>query len=174
VPVHLQPGDRADQRLDEPPRMARPSAVVLRAAVVEARDADPGAVGDRQLYEAADIEGASGWQKFRYVTWPSITPVVFFSLVTGVIYGFQFFTQAYVSSITVAGVTTTQAATSVGSPNRSLLFYSVYLWQQGWGNFRMGYASALAWMLFMVTMVCTILLVKTSKRWVHYAGGGFR
>ncbi len=128
----------------------------------------------RQLYEAADIEGATGWQKFRYVTWPSITPVVFFSLVTGVIYGFQFFTQAYVSSITVAGVTTTQAATSVGSPNRSLLFYSVYLWQQGWGNFRMGYASALAWMLFMVTMVCTILLVKTSKRWVHYAGGGFR
>lgn len=128
----------------------------------------------QQLYEAADIEGASGWQKFRFVTFPTITPVIFFSLVTGVIYGFQFFTQAYVTSLTVSGNTTTQAGTAVGAPNQSLMFYSVYLWQQGWANFRMGYASALAWMLFVVTMVCTLLLVKTSKRWVHYAGGGFR
>jgi multiple sugar transport system permease protein len=125
----------------------------------------------RQLYEAADIEGASGWQKFRYVTLPMISPVIFFSVVTGVIYGFQFFTQAYVTSITVSGNATSQAATSVGSPNQSLMFYSVYLWQQGWGNFRMGYASALAWMLFLVTMVCTLILLKTSKRWVHVAGG---
>ncbi len=125
----------------------------------------------RQLYEAADIEGATGWQKFRFVTLPSISPVIFFSLVTGVIYGFQFFTQAYVTSLTVVGSSTTNAATHVGSPNQSLLFYSVYLWQQGWGNFRMGYASALAWMLFLITMVCTLILVKTSKRWVHYAGG---
>ena len=128
----------------------------------------------RQLYEAAEIEGASGWQRFRFVTFPSITPVIFFSVVTGVIYGFQFFTQAYVTSITVSGTTTSQAATSVGSPNQSLLFYSVYLWQAGWGNFRYGYASALAWILFMITMACTLVLVKTSKRWVHYAGGGFR
>jgi multiple sugar transport system permease protein len=128
----------------------------------------------RQLYEAADIEGASGWQKFRHVTLPTISPVIFFNLVTGVIYGFQFFTQAYVASITVSGSTTSQAATSVGDPNRSLMFYSVYLWQQGWGNFRMGYASALAWMLFLITMVCTLVLVRTSRRWVHYAGGGFR
>jgi multiple sugar transport system permease protein len=128
----------------------------------------------RQLYEAADIEGASGWQKFRHVTLPTISPVIFFNVVTGVIYGFQFFTQAYVASITVAGSTTSQAATSVGTPNQSLMFYSVYLWQQGWGNFRFGYASALAWMLFLVTMVCTLILVRTSKRWVHYAGGGFR
>jgi multiple sugar transport system permease protein len=128
----------------------------------------------QQLYEAADIEGATGWQKFRHVTLPTISPVIFFSLVTGVIYGFQFFTQAYVASITVSGSGTTQAATSVGDPNQSLMFYSVYLWQQGWGVFRMGYASALAWMLFMVTMACTLVLVRTSRRWVHYAGGGFR
>jgi len=128
----------------------------------------------RQLYEAADIEGATGWQKFRHVTLPTISPVIFFSLVTGVIYGFQFFTQAYVASITVSGSSTTGAAAAVGSPNQSLMFYSVYLWQQGWGNFRFGYASALAWMLFLVTMVCTLILVKTSSRWVHYAGGGFR
>ena len=128
----------------------------------------------RQLYEAADIEGATGWQKFRHVTLPTISPVIFFSLVTGVIYGFQFFTQAYVASITVSGSSTSGAAAAVGAPNESLMFYSVYLWQQGWGNFRMGYASALAWMLFMVTMACTLVLVRTSKRWVHYAGGGFR
>ena len=128
----------------------------------------------QQLYEAAEIEGATGWQKFRHVTLPTISPVIFFSLVTGVIYGFQFFTQAYVASITVSGSSTSQAATSVGAPNESLMFYSVYLWQQGWGNFRMGYASALAWMMFLVTMVCTLILVKTSRRWVHYAGGGFR
>jgi multiple sugar transport system permease protein len=128
----------------------------------------------QQLYEAADIEGATGWQKFRHVTLPTISPVIFFSLVTGVIYGFQFFTQAYVASITVSGSSTSAAASSVGAPNESLMFYSVYLWQQGWGNFRMGYASALAWMMFLVTMVCTLILVKTSKRWVHYAGGGFR
>jgi multiple sugar transport system permease protein len=128
----------------------------------------------QQLYEAADIEGGTGWQKFRFVTLPMISPVIFFSLVTGVIYGFQFFTQAYVTSLTVAGGGTFQAASNVGSPNESLLFYSVYLWQQGWGHFRMGYASALAWVLFVITMACTLLLVKTSKRWVHYAGGGFK
>lgn len=128
----------------------------------------------RQLYEAADIEGATGWQKFRYVTLPSISPVIFFSVVTGVIYGFQFFTQAYVASIQVAGSSTSSAASSVGAPNQSLMFYSVYLWQQGWGQFRMGYASAMAWMLFLVTMVCTLILVRTSRRWVYYAGGGFR
>jgi multiple sugar transport system permease protein len=128
----------------------------------------------RQLYEAADIEGASGWQKFRFVTLPTISPVIFFSLVTGVIYGFQFFTQAYVTSLTVSGQPSTLAAESVGDPNESLLFYSVYLWQQGWGNFRMGYASALAWVLFLITMACTLILVRTSRRWVHYAGGGFR
>jgi multiple sugar transport system permease protein len=128
----------------------------------------------QQLYEAAAIEGASGWQKFRFVTLPTITPVIFFSLVTGVIYGFQFFTQAYVSSIAVSGSSTNQAAESLGAPNGSLLFYSSYLYQQGWGNFRMGYASAMAWVLFMITMACTIVLVRTSKRWVHYAGGGFR
>lgn len=123
----------------------------------------------RQLYEAADIEGANRWQRFRFVTLPAITPVVFFSLVIGVIDGFQYFTQAYVTSITASGDPT---GGGLGYPQGSLLFYSVYLYQQGFTSFRMGYASALAWVLFLITMVCTLVLIKTSNRWVHYQGGG--
>lgn len=128
----------------------------------------------RQLYEAADIEGATPWQRFRYVTLPSISPVLFFTVVIGVIAGFQYFTHAYVASFAVSGQPTGAAAANIGSPQGSLLFYSLYLYMQGFAFFRMGYASAMAWMLFLITMVCTILLIRTSRRWVHYAGGGFR
>ncbi len=123
----------------------------------------------RHLYEAADIEGGSAWQKFRYVTIPMITPVIFFSLVIGVIQAFQYFTQAYVASTTLGG-----QRSSLGAPQNSLLFYSIYLFQQGFSYFRMGYASALAWVLFIITMLCTLVLIKTSNRWVHYQGGMFK
>ena len=125
----------------------------------------------RQLYEAADIEGASGVQKFRYVTLPMISPVIFFSLVIGVIYGFQFFTEAYVASFAVSGSAQSAAATNVGFPQGSMLFYSLYLYVKGFAEFRMGYASAMAWILFLITMACTVILIRTSKRWVHYQGG---
>ena len=120
----------------------------------------------RQLYEAADIEGASALQKFRHVTLPMITPVIFFSLVIGVIQAFQYFTQAYVASTTLGG-----QRSSLGAPQDSLLFYSIYLYQQGFSYFRMGYASAMAWVLFIITMICTLVFIKTSNRWVHYQGG---
>jgi len=125
----------------------------------------------QQLYEAADIEGAGRWQKFRHVTLPMISPVIFFSLVIGVIQGFQYFTEAYVASAAVAGNAAGAAATNVGSPQGSLMFYSLYLYVQAFARFRMGYASAMAWMLFVVTMVCTVVLIKFSKRWVHNQGG---
>ena len=128
----------------------------------------------RQLYEAADIEGASGWQKFRHVTLPMISPVIFFSAVIGVISSFQLFTQAYVASAAASGASVTDVAGNLGFPNGSMLFYSIYLYQQGFQSFRMGYASAMAWMLFVITMVCTLLMIKGSNRWVHYQGGGFR
>ena len=128
----------------------------------------------RQLYEAADIEGAGGWQKFRNVTLPMISPVIFFSTVIGVIYGFQLFTQAYVASLAASGSSVTDVGNNLGFPNGSMLFYSVYLYQQGFQSFRMGYASAMAWMLFLITMVCTLLMIKGSNRWVHYQGGGFK
>ena len=116
----------------------------------------------RQLYEAADIEGASAWQRFRYITLPMISPVIFFAAVTGVIYGFQYFTEGFVA----AG-----GAQSLGTPQGSLLFYPIWLYQQGFQYFHMGYASALAWMLFLITMLCTVVLIKSSRRWVHYQGG---
>jgi multiple sugar transport system permease protein len=128
----------------------------------------------RQLYEAADIEGANGRQRFRYVTLPMISPVVFFSTVIGIIYGFQLFTQAYIASTAVTGSSVTDVAGNLGSPQNSLLFFSVYLYKQGFQDFRMGYASALAWVLFVITMVCTLAIIKGSRRWVHYQGGGFR
>jgi multiple sugar transport system permease protein len=126
----------------------------------------------RQLYEAADIEGATGLQKFRFVTLPMISPVIFFSTVIGVIYGFQLFTQAYVTSIAVTGSSVTDVASNIGSPQGSMMFFSVYLYKEGFQDFRMGYASALAWVLFIITMICTLLIIKGSRRWVHYQGGG--
>jgi multiple sugar transport system permease protein len=128
----------------------------------------------RQLYEAADIEGAGGWQKFRYVTLPMMSPVIFFSVVIGIIAGFQYFTQAYIASNLASGQITASAASNVGSPEGSLMFYSLYLYVQGFANFRMGYASAMAWILFIITMICTLLIIKGSRRWVHYQAGGFR
>jgi multiple sugar transport system permease protein len=116
----------------------------------------------RSLYEAAEVEGANTWQRFRFVTLPMISPVIFFSLVIGVIYGFQYFTEAYVA----AG-----GSGSLGDPQGSLLFYGVYLYQQGFSYFHMGYASALAWVLFVIIMVWTLLLIWSSRRWVHYQGG---
>jgi len=116
----------------------------------------------RQLYEAADIEGAGAWQRFRYITLPMISPVIFFAVVTGVIYGFQYFTEGYIAS---------GGAQSLGNPQGSLLFYPTWLYEQGFEYFHMGYASAMAWMLFLITMVCTLILIRTSRRWVHYQGG---
>jgi multiple sugar transport system permease protein len=122
----------------------------------------------RQLYEAADIEGASGAQRWRYVTLPMISPVIFFSLIIGVIEGFQTFTEAYVVSFTQGG----GDENALGDPLRSLLFFTTRLYQEGWLQFRMGYASALAWVLLIITLVCTLIVFKTSSRWVFYQGGG--
>jgi multiple sugar transport system permease protein len=124
----------------------------------------------RQLYEAADIEGASGSQKFRYVTLPMISPVIFFSLVIGIIAGFQFFTAAYVANLTEGN----GEVSSLGNPLNSMLFFTTRLYQVGWLNFQMGYASALAWILLLVTIVCTLVIMKTSSRWVFYQGGDLK
>ena len=118
----------------------------------------------RELYEAITVEGASAWQRFRHVTLPMITPVILFTVITGMIDSFQYFDQAY------RGVHHRRRQ-SVGDPQGSLMFYGVWLYQQAFTYFHMGYASALAWVLFVVTMLCTALLLWTSRRWVHYGGG---
>jgi multiple sugar transport system permease protein len=120
----------------------------------------------RHLYEAIDIEGANRWQRFRYVTLPMMTPVILFTLIIGIIDGFQYFDQGYVASYGAGG-----AQASLGSPQNSLLFYSTWIYQNAFVNFTMGYASALAWVLFIITMALTALLLLTSRRWVHYGGG---
>jgi multiple sugar transport system permease protein len=120
----------------------------------------------QQLYEAAAIEGAGPVQRFRHVTLPMISPVIFFSVIIGMIQGFQYFTEAFV--ISKSG---DQANHVVGYPQDSLLFYSSHLYQQGFESFHMGYASALSWVMFVVIMACTVVLIRSSRRWVHYQGG---
>jgi multiple sugar transport system permease protein len=119
----------------------------------------------RQLYEAADLEGAGPFQRFRHVTLPMISPVIFFSVLIGVINGFRYFTEAYV--VSKAG----DWDNPVGSPQDSLLFYTSHLYNQGFEGFHMGYAAALSWVMFVVIMVCTLALIRSSRRWVHYQGG---
>ena len=119
----------------------------------------------KQLYEAADLEGSSRWQSFRFVTLPMISPVIFFSLVIGVITGFQYFTQAF-----VIGLWQTNDVAAVGGLQNSLMFFTTRLYQSGFQNFKMGYASALAWVLLVITMVCTVAILRNSRRWVHYQG----
>lgn len=113
----------------------------------------------KQLYEAAEIDGAGPIQCFFKITLPMITPVIFFNLVTGLIGAFQVFQSAYVMS------------TDKGGPMNSLLFYNLYMWKQAFERFNMGYASAMAWLLFLVVMIITILNLKFAKHWVYYEGG---
>ena len=123
------------------------------------------------LYEAADIEGANAWQKFRHITLPMISPVIFFSAVIGVIYGFQYFTEAYVVANGAGGATGPGSGSALGYPLGSTLFYTIWLYQQGFESFHLGYASAMAWILFVIVMACTLVLIKSSNRWVFYQGG---
>jgi multiple sugar transport system permease protein len=119
------------------------------------------------LYESARIDGAGAWQRFRHITIPMLSPVIFFTLVIGMITAFQTFTEGYLTGNAAAG---TNAGTTVGDPQNSLLFYAVWLYQRAFAENQLGYASAMAWVLFGATMVCTLVLMKTSHRWVHYKG----
>jgi multiple sugar transport system permease protein len=126
----------------------------------------------RQLYEAASIEGANAWQRFRHVTVPMISPVILFAVIIGMIDGLQYFTQGFVAAITAAGNAFGAGhSPDLGYPQDSTLFYSIWLYQQGFGYFHMGYAAAMAWLLFLATLALTLVLLRTSTRWVHYQGG---
>jgi len=116
----------------------------------------------QELYEAASIDGAGPLRRFRHVTWPVISPVTLFQLVVGVIVSLQLFTQPYLLA------QDTRLNTSSGGPADSLLTYPMYLFQTAFVYLRMGYASAQALVLFMVTVAFTAIIIKTSRRWVHY------
>jgi multiple sugar transport system permease protein len=107
------------------------------------------------LYEAAAIDGANALQKAWRITLPLLTPSILFNVVMGLIGTFQYFTQAY-----VAGV--------FGGPLNSLLFYNLYLYQNAFSYYRMGYASAMAWFLLILVLGITLAIFRTTGRWVHY------
>ncbi|MGW1621115.1 carbohydrate ABC transporter permease [Streptomyces sp. NPDC002172] len=124
----------------------------------------------RELYEAAELDGAGPLQKFRSVTLPAISPVIFFALLTGMIYTFQYFTEAFVASSSANA--TSSSNDLIGYPANSLLFYSTELYRQGFAYFKTGYASAMAWLLFLVIFAATVVFIRASRRFVHYSGGG--
>lgn len=109
-----------------------------------------------ELYEAAAVDGAGAWRRFWMITVPMLTPVIFFNLILQIINSFQAFTPAFI----VSGGT--------GGPLDSTLFYTLYLYLQGFGNFRMGYASAMGWVLLVIIGVFTALAFLSSRYWVHY------
>lgn len=110
----------------------------------------------QELYDAADVDGASGWRKFLHVTLPMLSPTMFFNLVVGVIAGLRVFANAYV-------------ATS-GGPAYATWFYMLHLFNSAFQNLEMGYASALAWFLFAVVLLLTAVQFRVSQRWVYYEG----
>ncbi|MGK3954445.1 carbohydrate ABC transporter permease [Microbacterium sp. I2] len=111
-----------------------------------------------ELYDAAAVDGAGRWRTFWSVTWPLLSPVLFFNLVLEMIGAFQSFTSAYV----VSG--------GRGGPIDSTLFYTLYLYDRAFTAFDMGYASAMAWFLLVVIAIVTALIFRSSRSWVHYAG----
>ena len=110
----------------------------------------------REFYEAASTDGASRRRQFTSITLPLLSPIIFFNLVLGIIGAFQSFTQAFI----ISG--------GSGGPADSTLFFSLYLYQEGFANFRMGYASALAWLLLLIIGAFTALNFWISKFWVFY------
>jgi multiple sugar transport system permease protein len=114
------------------------------------------------LYEAAELDGAGALGRLWHVTVPMISPATLFNLITIMIGTFQLFGAAYVIGTGGTG--------GIGQPQGSLLFYLLYLWDSAFTYLRFGYASAMAWILFMVIMLCTLILLYGSRRWVYYEG----
>jgi multiple sugar transport system permease protein len=115
----------------------------------------------QELYEAAEIDGAGPSRRFWSITLPLISPVTLFQLITGIIWSLQYFTQAYIISSMSGGDTP-------GAPQGSLLFYNLYLYVQAFEYLQMGYASALAWILFLIIALVTWIVLRSSGRWTYY------
>ena len=118
----------------------------------------------KELYESADIDGAAGWSKFRYITVPSLSPVILFNTVLGVIVALQMFTLVYVAT------SGQQQQFSPGGPLNSTLFYVLHLYNSAFDFWEMGYASALAWVFFIIVLAITGVQMWLSRRWVYYEG----
>ena len=110
----------------------------------------------QELYDAASIDGGGTWAKFRHVTLPLITPTIFFNLVLAVIGALKVFTTAMVAT--------------QGGPSYATWFFALHIYNHAFANFRLGYGSALAWVLAVILIVFTFIQVAYSRRWVHYEG----
>jgi multiple sugar transport system permease protein len=119
----------------------------------------------RELYEAASLDGANGFHQVRYVTLPTIAPVIGFAIVTGVIAALQYFTEAAVASSVASGKATIGGGTSatLGYPDNSLLTYTQWLYVRGFANYQLGYASAMAVLLFVVAAVLLVLVMRKVR-----------
>ena len=106
------------------------------------------------LYEAADMDGANWFRRIINITLPMLSPVIFFQLIMGIIHAMQIFTQAFIMTN--------------GGPANASLFYMLYLYRQAFQYFNMGYASALAWVLFVCILLLTLLIFRTASSWVYY------
>jgi multiple sugar transport system permease protein len=109
-----------------------------------------------ELYEAAEVDGANWWTRLWRITLPLMSPVIFFNLVTGLIKALQIFTQSYIMT--------------GGGPHNASLFYVLYLYKNAFVFYEMGYASALAWVLFIYILILTLLVIRSSDAWVFYQG----
>lgn len=107
-----------------------------------------------ELKDAARIDGAKGYQIFFRITIPIISPTIFFNVVMAVIGSFQYFTEAYVLT--------------KGGPLKSTLFYNLYLYQNAYKEYKMGYAAAMAWVMFLIILLLTLIVIKSSSLWVFY------
>jgi len=107
-------------------------------------------------YEAVEVDGGNAFRKFIHITIPLMTPTIFFNTVMGLIGSFQTFAQAYILTD--------------GGPNNASLFYVFFLWREAFRNANMGYASAIAWVLFIIILILTVVVFKSSKWWVFYEG----
>jgi multiple sugar transport system permease protein len=107
-----------------------------------------------QLYEAAAIDGANAWHRFRHITVPTISPVIFYNLIMGLIAALQSFTLFFIMT--------------QGGPNNATLTFMLYLYKMAFQNLRMGYASAMAWLLFLYLALLTAIVFKSSSKWVYY------
>ncbi|MGC4107885.1 MAG: sugar ABC transporter permease [Thermomicrobiales bacterium] len=108
----------------------------------------------QDLYEAAELDGAGAWNRFRNITLPLLSHVTFFNLVLGIIGALQVFTEAFVLT--------------KGGPNNSTMLLSVYLYQNAFLYLKMGYASAIAWVMFLIVMLLTLVVFRSAPMWVHY------
>ena len=141
------------------PRLSKPSFIIMSFWTIGAQMVIllAGLKGiPPTFYEAAEIDGANTWHRFWKITLPLLTPALFFNFIIAVIGAFQVFTQAYIMT--------------EGGPNYSTLFYLLYLYRMAFENFRMGYASAMAWVLFVIILIFTALQFRVSDRWVFYEG----